>query len=188
MAKDKVYITKSDYRMIDKSVEEIFSKFPLDVSGKKVWVKPNLIGAFPIEKGVTTHPNLVRSVTNYLKNAGAEVIVGDNSGVRSYGDNQRVSEYFGIPEAVGDSYKNIGTEVESVNIKSRFTDKIAISKIINEVDIYISLPKLKTHILTQITGAIKNNFGFLVGKEKMRFHRIAPTPEEFGEIIADVFI
>ena len=187
MVKEKVFITKSHYNSVDKSVKEIFSRFDLDVAGKKVWVKPNLIGAFPLEKAVTTNPAVVRAVTNYLKEAGAEVIVGDNSGVRYYGDNLRVAQSCGIPDAVGGVYKNIATEVESVSIKSRFTDKVAISKIVNEADIYISLPKLKTHVLTQMTGSIKNNFGFLVGKEKMRCHRIAPDPKEFGELIADIY-
>ena len=50
-----------------------------------------------------------------------------------------------------------------------------------------SLPKMKTHVATGITGAVKNTFGHLVGGEKTRLHRAAVGPENFARAVVDVF-
>jgi uncharacterized protein (DUF362 family)/NAD-dependent dihydropyrimidine dehydrogenase PreA subunit len=65
--------------------------------------------------------------------------------------------------------------------------EVGVSKEILDADIVISLPKFKTHGLTVMTGAIKNNYGILPGAQKARLHRIAGTPERFHEMIVDVF-
>jgi NAD-dependent dihydropyrimidine dehydrogenase PreA subunit len=74
-----------------------------------------------------------------------------------------------------------------VAFSSRFFEKISVSKAILDADIYISLPKFKTHGLTMVTAAVKNSYGILPGGQKARGHRIAGNPVNFSELVVDVF-
>jgi Pyruvate/2-oxoacid:ferredoxin oxidoreductase delta subunit len=55
-----------------------------------------------------------------------------------------------------------------------------------EADLIINLPKLKTHVLTLMTGAVKNMFGIVPGFRKARYHKEAPRPESFAQILVDI--
>jgi ferredoxin len=50
----------------------------------------------------------------------------------------------------------------------------------------VNLPRLKTHSLTRLTGALKNTFGCVVGARKAALHIAHPDGEGFGRMIADV--
>jgi NAD-dependent dihydropyrimidine dehydrogenase PreA subunit len=50
----------------------------------------------------------------------------------------------------------------------------------------VSLPKLKTHFLTILTGALKNGLGLIPGLAKAEFHRLAPHPDDFAELLVDL--
>jgi ferredoxin len=56
-----------------------------------------------------------------------------------------------------------------------------------EADLFITLPKFKTHLVTTITGAVKNSFGLLVGGQKSEMHRLARSNREFCEAVVDVY-
>jgi ferredoxin len=56
-----------------------------------------------------------------------------------------------------------------------------------EADVVISVPKLKTHGLTVLTGAVKNPYGAIPGFRKAELHKLAPKPAPFSEIVADVY-
>jgi ferredoxin len=56
-----------------------------------------------------------------------------------------------------------------------------------ESDIVVCVPKFKTHGLTQVTGAIKNMFGILVGGEKGRMHAITGGYRNFSELLVDIY-
>ena len=60
-------------------------------------------------------------------------------------------------------------------------------KEILEADVFISLPKFKTHGLTVMTGAIKNCYGYLPGAQKARLHKAAGSFERFHEAVVEVF-
>jgi Pyruvate/2-oxoacid:ferredoxin oxidoreductase delta subunit len=55
-----------------------------------------------------------------------------------------------------------------------------------DADGLISLPKLKTHGLTRITGAIKNQFGCIPGMMKSQFHLKLPDPYDFATMLVDI--
>ena len=57
-----------------------------------------------------------------------------------------------------------------------------------ETDVLITLPKMKTHTLTLLTGAVKNHLGTLPGPRKAELHRRFPDPERFGEALLDVYL
>jgi NAD-dependent dihydropyrimidine dehydrogenase PreA subunit len=50
----------------------------------------------------------------------------------------------------------------------------------------INLPKLKTHMLTLYTGAVKNLFGAIPGTRKREVHCRAPGVQDFSQALVDV--
>lgn len=184
----KVLILDTDYQKIFQDVEKIFAEFELNFKGKKVFIKPNILSAFPAGKGVTTHPNIVKATVQYLIRGGAQVFVGDNCGMpRSYGKNESVAKITGIYDATEGRYVNIGGS--GIRVKTGLSDypEITISKIVLECDIFISMPKFKTHLNTIITGAIKNSYGLVVGIEKTKLHCLFQNYNKFAEAIVAVF-
>ncbi len=186
---NEVYILESSYEkdLLRRQMEEILAAFPLNVRGKKVLVKPNLLGPFPPESAIVTHPMIIRALLEALMERGAHVYVGDNPGIRGYGRISRVGEVTGIREAVGESFVNLSSSATRVPVNSRFVRETVISSLVMEADLVISVPKFKTHVSTVITGAIKNSFGFLVGGEKARMHALAPGARDFGELLVDIY-
>jgi uncharacterized protein (DUF362 family) len=181
-----------DYSRLNSAFEELkekagFVNFEKSVRGKKVLVKPNIIGPFRREQAATTHPELVRTVVNWLCSAGAEVIVGDNCGVGGYGLNQLAAKRCGIIEASAGTYRNLAKNVRAVEVDSRFFRKLVISQAVLDADFIVNLPKLKTHALTLLTLGVKNMFGILAGTSKSRVHSTAPDLEDFGEALADIY-
>jgi uncharacterized protein (DUF362 family)/NAD-dependent dihydropyrimidine dehydrogenase PreA subunit len=168
-------------------VSDVLERSGLQLKGKSVLVKPNLLGPFPPESGVVTHPSLVRAVRDELIARGAKVMVGDNPGLRGYGLVERVGKITGAAEAAGECWVNLSLNPVTARIDSRYIREVQVSREVLEADILISLPKLKTHVSTVITGAIKNSYGFLVGGEKARLHSAAPTHDRFGELVVDVY-
>ncbi len=55
-----------------------------------------------------------------------------------------------------------------------------------DTDGLVSLPKLKAHGLTRMTGAVKNQFGCIPGFLKGQFHAKMVDPYEFATMLVDI--
>ena len=55
-----------------------------------------------------------------------------------------------------------------------------------DADGLISLPKMKTHGLERFTGAVKNQFGCVVGMRKGEFHVKLPDATDFARMLVDL--
>ena len=188
----KVLIEQSDYQVCRTAVEKAFAAFAPPLGGKKVLVKPNVLRAARPEEAVTTHPALVRAVVECLKDLGAaEIVVGDNPGVMGYGANEACFERCGLIEASLGHYKNIGLDAVEVPFAVlgdvAAMPKVSVSRAVLEADVFLSLPKFKTHGLTIVTGAVKNSYGILPGAQKALLHKLSGSPERFQEVVVDVF-
>jgi len=58
---------------------------------------------------------------------------------------------------------------------------------IDDFDAVLSIPKLKTHMLTKITGAVKNSYGLVPGNAKSNFHGDYPSPRKMADFIARIY-
>jgi len=183
----RVHVYDASYETIDETIEQVFADFSLELRGKRVLVKPNILGPFPPERHITTHPSVVRALVTKLTRQQAEVTVGDNPGMRGYGTNLRCAEASGILEAAGGHYRNISASPKTVRTNSRFAGEFVVSRAIFEADYLMTLPKFKTHLLTTITGAVKNSYGFLVGGQKGILHQLTGNPTSFAEVVVDVY-
>jgi len=185
----KVLIHPASYENIGPAVDRAFEFFPLDLKGRKVLLKPNVLRASAAREGITTHPALVRAVLEKVRAMEpASLVVGDNPGLFNYGANEEAFRTTGLMEAAGPSYRNIGTDARKVGFNPGFIREVSVSADVLDADIVISLPRFKTHGLTVISGAIKNSYGILPGAQKAMLHRLAGGAERFHEMIVDVFM
>ncbi len=150
----------------------------------KVLVKPNLLLAKEPEFGITTHPEVVRAVIRILKGNNCQVFVGDGPSV--WGNQiERITE---LHERTG--MKRVCQEegVELVNFEHwRWRKKFPLSTWLDECDYLVSVPKLKTHDLTIMTGAIKNLFGLVSGHYKTALHKKYWEAQAFCKALVDIY-
>jgi uncharacterized protein (DUF362 family)/NAD-dependent dihydropyrimidine dehydrogenase PreA subunit len=194
----KVIISDIQNNEISEIIKNVFEIFGVEdkVKDKKVLVKPNLLGPFPPERGVTTDPRVISAIVQELKKCRPkEIVVGDNSGSIHF-DPFKIAKITGIFDASDGCYRNIAREVVGVKIESKFIEELFISKIVKEAfiskivkeaDYVINVPKFKTHGLTTITGAIKNMFGIIPGGKKAKLHTFGRTIKGFAELLVDIY-
>jgi len=185
----KVIISDIQNNEISEIIKNVFEIFGVEdkVKDKKVLVKPNILGPFPPERGVTTDPRVISAIVQELKKCRSkEIVVGDNSGSIHFAP-LKIAKITGILDASGGCYSNIAREVVEVKVDSKFIDELYISKIAKEVDYVINVPKFKTHSLTTITGAIKNMFGIIPGGKKAQLHTLNRSVDEFAELLIDIY-
>lgn len=184
----RVLIQPADYQTCHEAMAPIFAAFPLEVRGRRVLLKPNVLRATRPEEAVTTHPAVLRAVIDHLLPlAPASIVVGDNPGLMGYGANEASFERTGLLAAAGEHYRNIGLDAVEVPFAPEYGGRVSVSRAVLEADVVISLPKFKTHGLTVLTGAIKNSYGILPGAQKAVLHKLAGTPERFGHLVVEVF-
>ncbi len=188
--KNKVGVAKCpryEYPLIKKTLDTIVeaTNFP-DCRGKYVLVKPNVLSDAPKEKNITTNPLVVKAVIEILKEKGAgRIICGDSPGLPGASFRAKVC---GIADVCGEE------GVEWVDFLSSPVEhilpsgiKINVTHYIDEVDIVISVSKMKTHQLMLATGSVKNMFGIVPGLNKSPLHLKARSPEAFSEVILDIY-
>jgi len=155
-------------------------------AGEQIVLKPNLLVASASEKAVTTHPAVFAAVARELASAGARLAWGDSPGFGStLGVGRRSgiaaeAEALGIP-AADFAHGRVVSFPEGELIK-QFT----IAEGVASADGIVSLPKLKTHGLSRMTGAVKNQFGCIPGMLKGEFHARMPDIEHFSQMLVDL--
>jgi uncharacterized protein (DUF362 family)/Pyruvate/2-oxoacid:ferredoxin oxidoreductase delta subunit len=160
---------------------------PGGLSGERVLLKPNLLSAKEPARCITTHPSVVEAVIDCLEARGAKVHVGDSPAGAVRGV-KRVWENTGMMELC----ERRGVELvnfEAGGWVSRSTNgrSYEIAASVLEFDRIVNIPKLKTHILTLLTGSIKNMFGCVPGFRKSALHLKYPSPTAMSRALVDVF-
>ena len=154
--------------------------------GEKILLKVNLLVGEVPEKCVNTHPMVFKAVAELFTAEGSIVQYGDSPG---FGSPHAAAKKAGIAEVAEElklepaDFKD-GREVffEQGNQNKSFY----IAKGVLDADGLISLPKLKTHALERFTGAIKNQFGCVVGMRKGEFHVKLPDATDFARMLVDL--
>ncbi len=179
---------------IDRALELIGGISSLDLAGKTVLVKPNLLSPKPPEEAVTTHPTVVAALCRRFIAAGARVLVGDSAGGSMAGRAPTVRAL--KVSGVGEAAEEAGAEVlnfESTGTIARPSPRGSelppyhLARPVLEADLVISACKLKTHGLTILTGAVKNFFGSIPGLRKAHYHASAPNIEAFSNVLVDIY-
>ena len=154
--------------------------------GEKILLKPNLLVAREPERAVTTHPSVFRAVARRFVDASARVAYGDSPG---FGRPSTVARRAGLA-SVADEFGVWLADFSHGRTASfpdgRFIKQFAIAEGVLAADGIVSLPKMKSHGLTRITGAIKNQYGCIPGPLKAEFHTRLPNVDLFSRMLVDL--
>ncbi|TDB36813.1 MAG: DUF362 domain-containing protein [Actinobacteria bacterium] len=153
---------------------------------ENILLKPNLlVGATP-DKVVNTHPAVFSAVARHLAETGAKLSWGDSPG---FGNALAAARKVGIAqvaEALGVTYVDF-TEGRQVSFpEGELIKQFVLASAVLDADGLVTLPKLKTHALTRMTGAVKNQFGCVPGMLKGEFHMRMPDVERFAQMLVDL--
>ena len=179
-----------DNTAVKKAVKEGFSLLGgvgrFASPGENILIKPNMLSPDPPEKHVTSHPEVFRALLECMLETGANLRYGDSPGFGRPGFAARrnglmaVASEMNIPLADFTSDRTVffpeGNLIKQFNIASGVFD----------ADGIVSLAKLKSHALTRITGAIKNQFGCIPGIQKAEFHARLTDAERFSQMLVDL--
>lgn len=153
---------------------------------EKVLLKPNLLVPRDPDRAVTTHPSVFRAVARRFLDAGAVVTYGDSPG---FGRPSFVARRAGLA-AVAEELKIELAEFSrgrSISLPDGgLIKQFTVAEGVLAADGIVSLSKLKTHGLTRITGAIKNQYGCIPGPLKAEFHARLPNAELFSRMLVDL--
>lgn len=191
MIKGIVFVRKFEDYDLEKIVSFFKSKMlnnrKLDfVKGKKILLKPNLLGAYSPEKAVTTNPVIIEAIVILLKEFDCDIYIGDSPGGNV--NYEHVCKETGIADIVNKyDLKLINMSTYGVSTYSVCSFEIAYSKIYDEIDYFINLPKYKTHSLLKYTGALKNLYGFVPGLKKTDYHRKYPNSKDFSRLLVELY-
>jgi len=136
----------------------------------KVLIKPNLLVPKHPERCVTTHPTMVKAVTELVHEAGGIPAIGDSPAV---GGLHRAAAQAGIAAVAAELGSPL---VEFKEVAEVRTDeactfrRFELAKAVLEADVVINLPKVKTHSQTLLTLGVKNIFGCIPGMRKAQWH------------------
>ncbi len=138
--------------------------------GERILLKPNILAGDEPDKAVTTHPAVLAGCVHLLRQAGAAVSFGDSPGLENA---VHAAKRCGLEEAglsAGAELGNFTAGSTLDNPGGQLAHTFPIVQAVHECDGIINLPKMKTHQLTRITGAVKNLFGCIPGKRKALYH------------------
>ena len=159
-----------------------------DAAGKTVLLKPNILSDAAPDKAITTHPVFLEAAIRLVMEKGASrVLVGDSPGLQPPGFTGKVC-------GLGEAARRNGAEwidftKEKIDLPcpdGKAAKKFTVTRAIQEADLIISLPKLKTHQLMYYTGAMKNLFGLIPSVAKSSFHVRFPSHDSFAAMIVDL--
>jgi uncharacterized protein (DUF362 family) len=147
---------------------KVLEQFRGEIEKAKTFlIKPNIVSYEPYP--TTTHPELLEAVLEFLEEK--DVVVADAPAVDA-GSSRKIIANSPLKK-VCDAFNVPLIDLYTTKVKKFVTErgyKFRIHALALEKDFVISLPVLKVHTSTDITGALKNQFGYLTRAEKIWMH------------------
>ena len=185
-----------DYTGAEAAVGELLSMLggpgEFASEGERIVLKPNILRAAKPEEAVTTHPTVVAAVGRAMVAQGAHVTVADSPGAGyRYSESvmRRAYDECGIAAIAEDA--GIELNLDMTHDVRSHPDGVLIKRFelitpVLESDGVISLCKLKTHLFTGMTGAVKNLFGVIPGLTKPGYHAKLADTRRFAGMLLDL--
>lgn len=182
------YDEEKVYDAISKGIELIGGLDSLINKDEKILVKPNLLSGSNPSKAITTNPSVFGAILKYLREKGYQNITyGDSpAGVTNMEEVVKVAELkeqadkYDVKLGDFDNYQTVN------NPNGHVAKKFALCKGVVGADAIISVSKMKTHALENITGAVKNQYGCIFSNKKSLGHAKYPNSNIFARMLADL--
>lgn len=155
-----------------------------------IFIKLNLVMKKRPEEVATTHPMVLRVVSEKLLELGCRVVVGDSpGGPYTKASLKGVYRTCGIEDICNElkielNYDTSEKKVE--NKDGKILKYMTVIKPVVEADYVINICKLKTHAMATFTGGVKNLFGVIPGVSKAEYHFKMPEVVDFTDALVDI--
>ncbi|MBW1920279.1 MAG: DUF362 domain-containing protein [Deltaproteobacteria bacterium] len=142
--------------------------------GDLVLINPSWV-APPVEReaGCITIPEVPRALADIVRDLGARPVIAESSAVGV--DTEKVIESSGYRDLREMGYEVINLKktpyVDIPTENGKIFETVECWELVQQADVIISVPKLKTHDQTEMTCAIKNLKGLLTDKWKRLEHQ-----------------
>ena len=165
----QVAITRAaDYEAdLESILFETLRELAPPVAGKRVLLKPNLVG-IDTTRPLNTHTAVIRAAREACLRLGAQsVLVGDGPALER--DTEAVLESMNFRDHLGSLQGKFvdlnADEVHGVRMRTRASPlkELYLPQAVLQADFVISMPKLKTHHWAGVTLSLKNMFGIVPG-------------------------
>jgi uncharacterized protein (DUF362 family) len=152
---------------LDQLVAAGLRLFPINVTGKTVVLKPNLVDYIPGE-AINTHPLLVLAAAESFRRLGAKsVLVAEGPGHQR--DTQLVLSQSGYQKSLRDEkirFVDLNRDqLIRTPLRASYTGikDLWLPRTVLEADFLVSMPKIKAHHWSGVTLSMKNMFGVVPG-------------------------
>jgi uncharacterized protein (DUF362 family) len=182
----QVAITQADNydpSLIKQKVQHLFESIGgiSDVvkAGDKVGIKLNLTGGSgsassskldgkPITESMWTHPDVLRAVGELIIDSGVNAndiyiveAIWDSASYNNFG-------YLEVQQSLGAQLVNLNTKEPYADFIDKpvgdnrfFYDSFKLNQILADIDVYVSIPKMKQHYEAGVTHSLKNQIGIV---------------------------
>lgn len=160
--------------------------------GEKIALKVNLLRAARPEEAITTHPSVTAGVARMVREAGARPLIIDSPGAGYRHTRKTLDKLYrrcGMYEAANEAgcETNLDTAYERVFFPAgKLIQSFEIISPILASDGVFNLCKMKTHLYTIMTGAVKNMFGVIPGLTKPGYHAKLHDVRHFAAMLLDL--
>ncbi len=161
-------------------------------SGEKIALKVNLLTAARPEQAVTTHPSVVSAVAASAKEQGARPFIIDSPGSGYKYDPKTLEKTYrrtGMNQAAEEAGVEVNLDCSHREVsfpQGRLIKRFEVIGPVLDADGVFNLCKLKTHMFTYMTGAVKNHFGVIPGLAKPGYHAKLHDPGRFAAMLLDL--
>lgn len=146
--------------------------------GDTVLIRPNTVNAVPPDLCATTDPRVVAALLDLILERVdvKEIKVGDYVGLNFLFDCKQAMEVTGLEKVLKDPrVKMVELDAEpAIHVsvpKPKALPDFYVPKSIWEADVYIIVPKLKTHLMSRLSCSLKMGQGVYGWRDKRRNHR-----------------
>ncbi len=153
-------------------------------NAKRIFVKPNIVSSEPYP--TTTHPEVLDSLLSWLSSR--EIVVGDGPAVDA-GRSDKVLRNTPLREICENHNVSLVNLYSGLmkRVKSKRGYRIKVSAIPLSCDFVTSVPVLKVHNTCGLSGALKNQFGYLSRLDRVLMHaRLKNIQKGIAEVNAAV--
>ena len=142
-------------------------------AGQTVLINPNWAAArVKREEAVITLPEVAKAVADLVTAQGARALIAESSAIGV--DSEKVIQASGYNDLRNRGYEVIDLKKTPTTMlpveDGRVLKELETYQLVQEADLIVTLPKLKTHDQAEVTCALKNSKGLLSDDFKRRFH------------------
>ncbi len=187
MIKTRVSVVKVKEipRSVRESIELLGGLESFIPHNSKVLIKPSLCGGSAKKPGSFTNMEVIKSAVELISTRTGNIAIGESDGTACSADKLFLETGLkDFAEAANVKLVNLSFD-DRVDIAVPDSlsgiERIEMPRTLVESEVLVSIPVLKTHILTTMTGALKNTFGLIPEKRKIIYHS-----KGLNKILADL--